>query len=134
MSTKRERYIAFQKDFFKRKTNLVLAKYKNERFQIEDDHKPLHNAFLTDKPVDFGVLMAITTRKKIHILVHNALNRMRNHDDNVDLTRLHKLISLHKSQMKKIGTMHYEINAKFYDSMYQAVTTNLHWLRVINRG
>ena len=87
-------------------------------------------AFLKDKHVDFGVLMAITTRKKIHILVHNALNKMRNHDDNVDLTRLHKLITLHKSQMKKIGTMHYEINAKFYDSMLQAVTTNLHWLKV----
>ena len=59
---------------------------------------------------------------------------MRNYNDDVDISRLKKLISIHKNQLRKTGTSNYGVNAKFYDSMYDSIEHNLRWLRVIKCG
>lgn len=130
----RQKYLAFQQAAFKEKTNIVIRKVKEERYEIEDDHKAYHTAFLSGKSVDFGILMSITTRKKIHIMSYEYLRRMRNYDDNIDLSRLKRLINIHKNQLRKLGTAHYDVNAKFYDSMYESIDHNLRWLRVLKCG
>ena len=130
----RQKYLEFQRIAFKEKTNKVIRMVKEERFQIADDHQEYHKAFLCFYSVDFGILMCLTTRKKIHAISYEALKKMRNYNDDVDISRLKKLISIHKNQLRKTGTSNYGVNAKFYDSMYDSIEHNLRWLRVIKCG
>ncbi len=127
----RQKFLEMQRILFKEKTNHITRTIKEERFTIEDDHKDYHDAFVNNRSVDFGILMCLTTRKKIHIIAYEALKKMRNYDDNVDISRLRKLVNVHKHQLLKSGTSHHAVNVKFYDDMVDAIDQNLNWLRVI---
>jgi hypothetical protein len=88
--------------------------------------------YCDDPTVDFAYLVSITTRSKIHIEAHNLLLKIRSGASGGSCNRLEKLISVHKNQLKKIGTENYTVNAKFYDEMLDAIATNHRWLQVLN--
>jgi hypothetical protein len=127
----RQKFLEQQRSLFKVKTNHVIRTVKEERFQIEDDCNDYKKAFMRDESVDFGILMCLTTRTKIHRIALDALKKMRNYDDDVDISRLPTLIRVHTNQLRKIGTAHADVNIKFYKSMLESIQHNLNWLRVI---
>lgn len=127
----RQKFLEKQRAFFKEKTNHVIRTVKEERFQIEDDCNDYKKTFYADESVDFGIMMCLTTRTKIHRISLDALKKMRNFDDDVDISRLPKLIRVHTNQLRKIGTANAEMNIKFYESMLDSIEQNLRWLRVI---
>tara|TARA_R110001592_G_scaffold93761_11_gene272011 strand:- start:645 stop:1058 length:414 start_codon:yes stop_codon:yes gene_type:complete len=130
----RRKFLEMQRVLFKQKTNHVTRTIKEERFDIEDDHYKYHKAYMSERSADFGILMCLTTRKKIHIKAYEIMKKMRNYDDNVDTIRLRKLIHVHKHQLRKSGTAHQSENVKFYDDMIEAIEHNLHWLRILKCG
>lgn len=129
--SQRARYLEQQRALFKTKTNHVIRTIKDERFEVEDNLQDYKKAFYGKKSVDFGVMMCLTTRTKIHRIALDALKKMRNLDDNVDIERLPKLIRVHANQLRKIGTVHAQENIQMYKSMLESIEQNLQWLRVI---
>lgn len=127
----RQKFLEQQRALFKAKTNHVIRTVKEERFQIEDECNEYKKSFYADDSVDFGILMCLTTRTKIHRIALDALKKMRNYDDDVDISRLPTLIRVHTNQLRKIGTAHADVNIKFYKSMLESIQHNLNWLRVI---
>ena len=130
----RQKYIDFQKKALKLKTNNVVRKIKEERFEIEDNAKEYSCAFYNDDGIDTGVAVTVLTRKKIHEISYDMLKKIRNYEDDIDTTRLKRLIKIHIAQLKKIKSTDYELNIKFYKDMYEAVETNLSWLKILNRS
>jgi hypothetical protein len=129
--SQRQKFLEQQRALFKVKTNHVIRTIKEERFQIEDDCNEYKKAFYADESVDFGIMMCLTTRTKIHRIALDALKKMRNYEDDVDISRLPQLVRVHTNQLRKIGTGNAEMNIKFYKSMLDSIEHNLQWLRVI---
>jgi pyrimidine operon attenuation protein/uracil phosphoribosyltransferase len=129
----RARYIDFQKKLIKEKTNHVVRMVKEERFEIEDNAKEYSYAFINDGDIDTGVAVAMATRKKIHQISYDMLKKIRNYEDDIDTTRLKRLINIHINQMKKLKVEACESNIKFYRDMYEAIESNLSWLKILNR-
>lgn len=130
---KRQKFLEAQRLIFKEKTNFVVRRVKEERFRIEDDKKVFSDAFERGESVDLGMLMCLTTRTKIHRISLDALKKMRNYDSSVDITRLKHLVKLHSTQLRKIGTVHADMNIKYYNEMYDSIRYNLAWLDVIKK-
>lgn len=130
----RERYIAIQKEVMKQKTNMVIRKIKDERFEIEDDCKAYSQAFYNDLDISVGLAATVATRKKIHQISYEALKKIRNCNDDVDLDRLARLIRIHKTQLRKLRPNDCESNLKFYDEMIESITQNLSWLKILNKS
>jgi hypothetical protein len=130
MEERRKRYIALQRSLLKAKTIHVLRKVKEERFTIVDEKDELKRAYMNDEDVDFGMLMTITTRAKIHEQSYKALQQIR--DGEVpDIHRLPKLIKIHLKQLKKMGTNYMDVNSKFYTDMLESIEQNAYWLRIL---
>lgn len=130
----RQQYIDTQKKLLKLKTNMVIRSIKEERFEIEDNSKDFSYAFIHDEDIDIGVAVATLIRKKIHEMSYDMLKKIRNYEDDIDITRLKRLINIHITQLKKIKPEAYECNIKFYRDMYEAVEKNLSWLKILNRS
>lgn len=130
-SDKRAKFLEQQRAHFKTKTNNVIRLIKEERFQIEDDCHEYKNAYNQGGSVDFGIMMCLTTRTKIHIIGLEALKKMRNFQDDIDISRLPKLVRVHANQLRKIGTKNAEANIQFYCSMLNSIEHGIEWLRVI---
>jgi hypothetical protein len=130
---KRQKFLETQRLVFKEKTNFVVRRVKEERFRIEDEKKEFSDAYARGDSVDFGVMMCLTTRTKIHRISLDALKKMRNYDSSVDITRLERLVKLHATQLQKIGTVHADVNAKYFNEMYDAIRYNMAWLDVIKK-
>ena len=116
------------------RTNKVIQLTKEERWTIADECNEINKAYNNGEEVHFGVLVAISTRNKIHRMVYDALCKMRNFDEDVDISRLRRLIPIHLTQTKKLGSGNYEINKRFYTDMLESLEHNLSWLRVLNRA
>ena len=126
-------WVYFQKKALIKKTHILFKQVKDERFEIEEEKNKMAARFYCDDPtVDFPHLVSITTRSKIHIEAHNILLKIRNGASGGSCNRLAKLISIHKNQLKKIGTDNYSANVLFYTKMLDAIATNHHWLQVLN--
>lgn len=130
---KRQKFLETQRLVFKEKTNFVVRRVKEERFRIEDEKKEFSDAYARGESVDFGVMMCLTTRTKIHRISLDALKKMRNYDSCVDITRLAHLVKLHATQLRKLGTVHADVNVKYYNEMYDSIRYNLAWLDVIKK-
>ena len=127
---KREDFVAVQLWNFKKECNLLLSGTIEEHFALVDEHAAMRNQFMRDEPIDFGHFMCLTTRLKIHIIAHRALKLLRNFDF-CDLSRLPKLVALHRSQLKRLGTVHYKSNAIYYEHMEQRLFTLDRYLRAL---
>ena len=126
-------WVYFQKKALIKKTHGLFKQLQDERFEIEEEKNKMAARFYCDDPtVDFPHLVSITTRSKIHIEAHNILLKIRSGASGGSCNRLAKLISVHKNQLKKIGTQNYSANTKFYTEMLDAIATNHHWLQVLN--
>ena len=101
---------------FKAECNALLTATKEEYYAIEDEHVAMRRRFMRDERIDLGHFLTLTTRLKIHALSYRALKRMRNFNA-CDLSRLPKLVALHRSQLKKLGTAHYQRNVTYYSHM-----------------
>ena len=131
----RASFLKTQRAHFRAHTTRVLRQLKDERFEIEDDHREVHREYNAGESVNFGFLVTLCTRKKIFVICYDALRHMRalNADD-VDLSRLPRLIRVHKAQMVKMGSNYVEENARLLDEMLESLTINLAWLRIILTG
>ena len=112
----RRAFVARQLCSFKAECHALLTATKEEFYALQDEHATIRQRFMQDKSVDFGYLICLTTRLKIHALAYRALKRMRNFEP-CDLSRLPRLVALHRSQLKRLGTMHYEQNVTYYSHM-----------------
>ena len=130
----RQKYIEVQKYALKVKTNMIIRKIKEERFEIEDNAKQYSQAFYNDEDIPLGVAVTVLTRSKIHKISYDILKKIRNYEDDCDLSRLKRLISIHKNQLLKLKPDEYKANIKFYNDMYSAINTNLSWLKILNRS
>ena len=108
--------LARQLCLFKAECHALLTATKEEYYAIEDEHAAMRRRFMRDESVDLGHFVTMTTRLKIHALAYRALKRMRNFES-CDLSRLPRLVALHRSQLKRLGTMHYQRNATYYSHM-----------------
>lgn len=133
IDAKRQKFLEAQRLIFKERTNFVVRRVKEERFRIEDEKKEFSDAYARHESVDFGVMMCLTTRAKIHRISLDALKKMRNYDSDVDITRLKHLVKLHATQLRMIGTVHADVNIKYYGELYDSIRYNLAWLNVIKK-
>lgn len=130
----RTAFLEQQRAHFRARTTCVIRQVQDERFQVDEDHSALHRAFNAgDDSVNFPYLVTMCTRKKIFVMCYDALRRMRNLDANVNLSRLPRLIRVHKAQMRQImgDGVCMRKNDRFFDEMLDSMTHNLQWLRVI---
>ena len=131
----RASFLEDQRVKFRLHTHAVIRLLKDERFEIEDDHREVHRAYNEGQDVNFGFLVTLSTRKKIFVHAYDALRRMRalNAED-VDLSRLPRLIRIHKVQMDEMNSKCAQENGRFLDEMLDSLIQNLEWLRIILKG
>lgn len=129
----RQKYIEVQKYGLKVKTNIVIRKIKEERFEIEENAKQYSEAFYNDEDILLGVALSVLTRSKIHKISYDILKKIRNYEDDIDLSRLKRLISIHKNQLIKLKPDAYKCNIQFYADMYESINANLSWLKILNK-
>jgi hypothetical protein len=110
-----------------------LIKYTTEeKFSIEEDlHRIKQNYMYDEDFIQFDVLMAITVRFKIHSLADGYLRKIKRFENDIDLTRLKRLINIHKNQMKKLHTNRIHIQVTFYDEMLYSIEQSLRWLTLL---
>ena len=110
-----------------------LIKYTTEeKFAIEDDLQRIKRNYINDDNfIQFDVLMAITVRYKIHSLADGYLRKIKRFENDIDLTRIRKLINIHKNQMKKLHTKQLHIQVTFYDEMLYSIEQSLRWLTLL---
>jgi len=110
-----------------------LIKYTTEeKFLIEEDLHRIKRNYMDDEGfIQFDVLMAITVRYKIHTLADGYLRKIKRFEKDVDLSRLRRLVSIHKSQMKKLHTDRLHIQVTFYDEMFYSIEQSLRWLTLL---
>jgi len=133
---KRNKFIRYKLLMLKATTTHTLRTIKEERFTIEDEKDCFKNDFLNDSCDDFGFLMTVTTRSKIHTLSYRIFQMIRDwllpYDHDVD--RLLKLIRVHITQLHKMNASHININKKFYFDMYDSIEQNVRWLKILKLG
>ena len=115
---RRDAFVIRQLCSFKMDCNTLLTATKEEFYALQDEHAAIRQRFMRDDSVDLGHFLSVTTRLKIHALAYRALKRMRNFEA-CDLSRLPRLVALHQSQIKRLGTMHYQRNATYYSHMHK---------------
>ena len=108
--------LARQLCLFKAECHALLTATKEEYYAIEDEHAAMRRRFMRDESVDLGHFVTMTTRLKIHALAYRALKRMRKFEA-CNLSRLPGLVTLHRTQLKKLGTKHYKRNVTYYSHM-----------------
>lgn len=110
-----------------------LIKYTTEeKFAIEEDlHRIKRNYMYDEDFIQFDVLMAITVRHKIHTLADGYLRKIKRFENDIDLTRLKRLINIHKNQMRKLHTDKLHIQVTFYDEMLYSLQQSLRWLTLL---
>ena len=110
-----------------------LIKYTTEeKFEIQDDLQRIKQIYINDDDfIQFDVLMAITVRYKIHSLADGYLRKIKRFENDINLTRIRKLISIHKNQMKKLHTNQIHIQVTFYDEMLYSIEQSLRWLTLL---
>ena len=85
---------------------------------------------MRDETIDFGHFLCLTTRLKIHTIAHRALKSLRNFQP-CDLSRLPRLVALHRSQVKRLGTVHYKANRIYYAQMQERLFVLSRYLHVL---
>lgn len=110
-----------------------LIKYTTEeKFAIQEDLQRIKHVYMHDDGfIQFDVLMAITVRYKIHVMADEFLRKIKRFEDDIDLTRLKKLIRIHKHQMYKLHTERLHIQVTFYDEMLHSLEQSLRWLKLL---
>mgnify|MGYP003656324051 CR=1 FL=1 len=130
MEEARKRYIAIQKSLLRGKTVHTLRKVKEERFRIVDEQQEIKKAYMNDKVINFGMLMTLTTRAKIHIISYKALQDIR--DLKVpNITRLPMLVKIHLRQLQKMKTNYMQDNIEFYTELLESIEQNVYWLKIL---
>ena len=118
-----------EKQFKLLKKNICnLIKYTTEeKFAIGDDLQRIKQNYMYDDDfIQFDVLMAITVRYKIHASADCYLRKIKRFENDIDLTRLKRLINIHKNQMKKLHTNKLHIQVTFYDVSCYILSNNLY--------
>ena len=92
-----------------------------------------HQFIATDDEPPMGLLMSMTTRKKIHAQLDAALHKLKDGDANLDLTRLRVLVPLHIKQLQKMDAANVEQNRTFYVDMLSTLEREAHWLNTLKQ-
>lgn len=113
----REAFVTQQLSLFKAQCHALLTATKGDYYNLLDEHDAMRAQFMRDdETVDLGYFLSLTTRVKIHALAYKALKKMRNLQA-CDLSRLPRMVALHRTQLAKLGTIHYERNVTHYKHM-----------------
>ena len=110
-----------------------MIKYTTEeKFAIEEDLCRIKEAYINHENfLQFDVLMAVTVRQKIHSMADSFLRKIKRFENDIDLSRLKKLIRIHKHQMLKLHTDQLHIQVTFYDEMLYSIEQSLRWLTLL---
>ena len=121
-----------QLTLLKRNLSNLISYTTEEKFEIMENKNTIKSAYMNDPEFSqFDVLMAITTRAKIHTMADVLLRKLRRFQTDVDTKRLARLISIHKIQMRKMHTEKLHIQSLFYDNLISNITQSLRWLRIL---
>lgn len=129
---KREEWVAAKLHSMRAVAKAARRKLQEERFELEDDRVRSSSLFLADK-LDLGEAMAISTKAKIHRLLHEALGAIAK-GRTPDATRLATLVPMHKKQLGmlkaegKITAQLLKDHRLFYDDMLRTIEHQILWL------
>ena len=126
----RAKFVHMQKTLMKRQLTHLYKQVKDEFHEIDDDLRCYKVKWYAQQPVDFGVLMCLSTRNKLNkeILAHlKSLCRLQQ----IDATTMNKKLDLHKVQLKKIGTTHLKHNVDIYNQICSIVTLKAALLKAL---
>lgn len=134
--SKREQFIRTQLLMLKATTTYMLRTLKEERFTILDEKDQLKQEFLNDEAEDFGLVMTVTTREKVHAISYRILQDIRNWKipKDSDVKRLRKLICIHMAQLRKMEAINLQTIKTFYFDMFEAVEQSVRWLKILKEA
>ena len=126
----RTNFVHMQKNLMKQQLTRVYTTVKDEFHEIDDDLRCYKVKWYAQQPVDFGVLMCLTTRNKLNKEILANLKSLCKWQQ-IDATTMNKRLNLHKAQLKKIGTTHLKHNVDIYNQICSIVTLKAALLKAL---
>lgn len=115
MSPKRDAFVKEKLRHCNVQHQITLDKLSPELEKLKGEVDILKSAYINDNL--FGLLVTMTTRRKIHEQLQTNLEKLRRHEFDLNLTRLERLVPLHLKQIRWMGGENLEGNSKFYNNM-----------------
>lgn len=115
----------------KQQTQTVMDRGRSWMEELEEEARKLSKQFYTDDEVLPEAIVTLT-RAKIHRLSHTIMHKMRRESATTDdCRRLERLISIHKSQIRKFDPNGSDSCNKFYDEMLTLMLKKIVWQNLL---
>ena len=125
VSLNRNQYISKSLAIIKAKALTILMQQQNELIQIRAESSLTSRKFYQDS-CDIGLAICLSTRKKIHEKMHDALLQLcLDSQMYIDLQRLEKLVNIHLHQIQKMECKSHIVNERFYLEMLTFLKSNI---------
>ena len=126
----RAKFVHMQKTLMKQQLTHLYKQVKDEFHEIDDDLRSYKVKWYAQQPVDFGVLMCLSTRNKLNKEILSNLKNLCRWQQ-IDATTMNKRLDLHKAQLKKIKTTHLKRNVDIYNQICSIVTLKAALLKAL---